>query len=302
MIVENQANIKIHFAGLEVQLFAEILHECSGVRYSLFSIFPLIANVLGIKAIKQTSVEKESAKYLSKASRHSIMDSGLYSLMFGVHAGKRTEKDIEVWYNEIINFVNENQVRSSIVEVDCQKMFGVEKAWEYRLKMEKDLPSNRRINVFHIEDGQKGLDRLIEFSDYLAISVPELRKIKKKDHVERLANYIKSKKPSIDIHLLGCTENNLLNKLNFCSSSDSTSWQQVNRFGVLNYNNGKKNLKIRNRDINKDILNQKYRKQVDSIMSKWFEPNEKRFDSYSKFALAGELLLNQYTRYAGDQS
>ena len=39
------------------------------------------------------------------------------------------------------------------------------------------FPNNRIINVFHKEDGKKGLERLIEFSDYIAISVPELRVI-----------------------------------------------------------------------------------------------------------------------------
>ena len=57
--------------------------------------------------------------------------------------------------------------------------------------MKIELPDNRIINVFHIEDGMKGLDRLIEFSDYIAVSVPELRILGKKNHTVKLAHYIK---------------------------------------------------------------------------------------------------------------
>ncbi len=39
-------------------------------------------------------------------------------------------------------------------------------AWDFRQRMKKDLPNNRIINVFHLEDGMKGLDRMIEFAEY----------------------------------------------------------------------------------------------------------------------------------------
>jgi hypothetical protein len=111
---------------------------------------------------------------------------------------------------------------------------GIDAAWEYRYKM-RDMLQNKQINVFHIEDGQKGLDRMIEFSDYIAISVPEIRLVKQnhKEAVYRLACYIKNKKPGIDIHLLGCTEADLLKQCRFCTSSDSTTWQQANRYGHI---------------------------------------------------------------------
>ena len=64
---------------------------------------------------------------------------------------------------------------SRSVEVDCQKILSPEIAWKFRKEMKRLLPDNRIINVFHLEDGKKGLDRLIDFSDYIAISVPELR-------------------------------------------------------------------------------------------------------------------------------
>lgn len=301
MIVANQENIKVHFAGLENQDFAQVLHECGGINYSLFTVFPFIANEVGIKPLKMTTCTIQSPIYLQKASRHTIMDSGLFTLMFGAHAGQRDYKFIDKWYNLIVEFVLKNQYNKTVVEVDCQKILGVEKAWEFREQMKIDLPNNRQINVFHKEDGQKGLDRMIEFSDYIAISVPELRALGQKNYTTKLAYYIKNKKPSIDIHLLGCTESKLLKELNFCSSSDSTSWQQVNRYGVLIYNDGVKQYKTKNSLINNDALNIRYKKDISRILIKWMEVTEKRLDYYSKYALAAELLKKQYSIYAGSQ-
>jgi hypothetical protein len=301
MIVDNQSNLKVHFAGLENQDFAQVLHECGGINYSLFTVFPFIANEVGIKPMKMKTCTIESPIYLQNSSRHTIMDSGLFTLMFGAHAGKRDYKFIDRWYNLIIQFVLQNQYNKTVVEVDCQKILGVEKAWEFRERMKIDLPNNRQINVFHKEDGQKGLDRLIEFSDYIAISVPELRALGQKNYTSKLAHYIKNKKPSIDIHLLGCTENKLLKELNFCSTSDSTSWQQVNRFGVLKYNDGVKTMSARNSNISIDNLMDRYKERLVKILSKWMEVTPKRLDYYSKYAIAGELLKMQYTTYAGNQ-
>jgi hypothetical protein len=301
MIVLNQSNIKVHFAGLENQDFAEILHKISGIKYSLFSVFPFIAHKLNIKPLKMKTCTEEVTSYLSKASRHSIMDSGLFTLMFGAHAGKRNINDVDIWYNSLVEFVLQNNIKSTCVEVDCQKILGIEAAWKYREKMKLQLPNNRIINVFHKEDGQKGLDRLIEFSDYIAISVPELRVLGQKNYTQNIAYYIKNKKPNIDIHLLGCTDNKLLKQLNFCSSADSTSWLQVHRYGILKFNDGEKTYSAKNSNINQEKLNIRYKNDLIKILSRWMEINDKRINYYSKYALAGELLKKQYTFYAGNQ-
>ena len=68
---------------------------------------------------------------------------------------------------------------ATCVEIDCQKVLGVEDAWYFRERMRRRL-KNPQINVFHFEDGRRGLDRLIDFSSYIALSIPELRIIKPK--------------------------------------------------------------------------------------------------------------------------
>lgn len=301
MIVDNQSNLKVHFAGAEQEMSIRILYELSGVRYFLFTVFPLIAEQVGIKPMKMKDVSDRSAVRLNYSCRHAIMDSGLFTLMFGAHAGKRDAKFVETWYQLIVDYVHKVGYQGTVVEVDCQKILGVEAAWNFRRRMKHDMP-NRQINVFHIEDGQRGLDEMIEFSDYIAISVPELRKLGKKNQTERLANYIKAKKPSIDIHLLGCTENKLLRDLNFCTSADSISWKQVNMYGWLKTNHGNGTKEIQSKKISSERLRARYSPRLEEILRTMYEVTPQRFDYYAKLALAGETCLHQYTYYAGDQS
>lgn len=232
-------NIKVHFAACEVQN-QYLAVEALGVRYGLYTCFPFVERVVfgkGISPIMPLRWMQNPAvdipRNICKGMGHVIQDSGLFTLMFGSRKSKKDEALIAKWYDSLVQFTLDHGAPVTCVEVDCQKVLSVEKAWEYRERMRNDLPKNRIINVFHLEDGRKGLDRLIEFSDYIAISVPELRFAGKKEQVPALARYIKNKKPSIDIHLLGCTELALLRQCRFCTSSDSTTYVAGKRYGYL---------------------------------------------------------------------
>lgn len=232
-------NLKVHFAACEVQN-QFIAPVQLGVRYGLFTCYPFVERmVFGKGKMPMICMDWQKddpyhkiPRHIIGSLRHTIQDSGLFTLMFGSQKGKKDESLINKWYDKMVEFTLENSSGATCVEVDCQKLLGVEKAWEFRERLRNDIP-NRIINVFHLEDGEHGLDRLIEFSDYIAISVPELRFAGKKDYVYPLAKYIKRKKPSIDIHLLGCTELELLRKCKFCTSADSTSWVAGKRFGYI---------------------------------------------------------------------
>jgi len=296
MIVENQENLKVHFAGAEsLNTFAPL--KAGGADYCLFTVFPFICGSVGIKGqSKNIKVGVSMTDLLYKNYKHCIMDSGLFTLMFGSHKGEKSEEYIEKWYAALVNFVKTTKYKGTVVEVDCQKVLGCEKAWEFRRRMKKDLPNNRQINVFHKEDGRKGLDEMIEFSDYIAISVPELRFMGQKKYVQNLAYYIKYKKPSIDIHLLGCTELGLLKKLKFCSSSDSTSWNSCVRYGDVLLRNKTKghinNLKDSAHDIFKEKLNKYYR-----VINK---TKPSRRDTILAFQVSELLAL--YSQSAGSQN
>lgn len=289
-------NIKVHFAGAENVDFSTVLHD-AGVNYFLFTVLPFIQDQFGIKWGRITNAKHLLPHVeLPKISKHVIMDSGLFSIMFG--ACKNVNPDaafLRNYKDAICRFINENKAYNlTCVECDCQKLLGVELAWELREQMRKQIP-NRIINVFHFEDGKNGLNKLIDFSEYIAISVPELRLVKPKTYKEdtyKLACYIKERKPEIDIHLLGCTERKMLQRCKFCTSADSTTWQQINRYGGI--------LGKRTKNINKEKVRQEWPKIAKLLKQMNIEPTEKRL--YYYYWLAGHLLLREYNKYAGDQS
>ena len=291
-------NIKVHFAGAEAYdrfLFA----YDAGVRYFLFTVLPFIMDQFNIKWGQVTTCKNIQAyDKLPEMSKHTIMDSGLFSLMFGacknVHPD---EKFIRRYKDAIVAFVTEHKLWDfTCVECDCQKLLGTDLAWELRKELKDQLPKNRIINVFHFEDGKKGLDRMIEFAEYIAISVPELRILKPgtyKEDTYRLANYIKEKKPEIDIHLLGGTELEMLRRCRFCTSADSTSWVAVNRFGRVlgNHISTVKEEKFTAIQENSARL----------LESMGVVPTEKLIKYFSNYWISAHLLRIEYEKRAGNQ-
>lgn len=206
-------NIKVHFASMEKLVQYQIIHTL-GVNYFLYTAYPFVSRLLK----SRSNIEDIDYKYLRHLSSNCKQDAAL----------------MNKWYDRLVSFTLACNNGATVVEIDCQKVLGVDAAWEFRERMRKDLPkSNRIINVFHLEDGIKGLDRLIDFSEYIAISVPELRFAGKSNYVGKIARYIKKRKPTIDVHLLGCTEKDLLAKNTFCTSADSTSWLSSVRYGFI---------------------------------------------------------------------
>ena len=292
MIVPNQQNIKVHFATTE-DVGHAICTLAADVKYGLGTAFPFVYKMFrGGKPDDKQIIKNVSSKY-----NHYILDSGLFTLMFGSLKGKKDEAYLDKWYECLTDYVLHEDYRGTMVEVDCQKVLGVEKAWEYRRKMREKVP-NRIVNVFHIEDGQKGLDRLIEFSDYIALSVPELRFIKKKEHLYRLANYVKNKKPEIDIHLLGFTEKTNLKKLSFCTTCDSSSWISGVRYGQVETSLGKGHIS----KIKKHILLEKGNQWLD-VRNQYFpnikEPKNMEHNAILTFAAEQSLII--YNQNAGNQ-
>jgi hypothetical protein len=227
------SNIKVHFAGSDYQDSVIDSLKIAGVNYRLFTVYPAIAG----KSIEDDFTDKTGVvERQQREFKHVILDSGLFTLMFGGQKQqKQTRQSLTEWQDKTFKFIQQNNFNGTLVEIDCQKVLGVEDAWFFRERARRTI-KNRIINVFHYEDGKSGLERLIEFSDYIAISVPELRIIKPKtfrNDVHRIADYIKTKKPSIDIHLLGCTDKKMLQENRFCTTADSSSWTGVYRFANI---------------------------------------------------------------------
>ncbi|MDR1325293.1 MAG: hypothetical protein LBK00_04570 [Treponema sp.] len=127
-------NIKIHFAGCEQLDCALICHE-AGVRYFLYSVFPFIAARFGIDAFPLSATSLFAPRVLEKIAKHTIMDSGLFTLMFGGHSIRKDTYALEQWQEAMIDFIIAHKLRSTLVEVDCQKICGADFAWELRKKI-----------------------------------------------------------------------------------------------------------------------------------------------------------------------
>lgn len=292
-------NIKVHFAGAEGASRLYFLHDV-GIKYYLFTVLPFIKDRFGIKW-GGYDVAKHIKAYekLPEFGKHTIMDSGLFSLMFGACKGiDLDEKFIRDYKDAIVDFVTSNQLYSfTCVECDCQKLLGTELAWKLRTEMRDQLPKNRIINVFHFEDGKKGLDRMIEFAEYIAISVPELRIIKPKTYKEdtyKLACYIKNRKPGIDIHLLGGTEFEMIKRCKFCTSADSTSYASSTRFGNImgkHVDSIKPEKRAELYENSKRILEEMGVKTTDNFV--WY---------FTNIWISAYLHWKKYEQYAGDQS
>lgn len=233
------SNVKVHFAGSDNSMPHTVAANLAGVNYSLFTCYPFIKGKRLDDDFTYGQDKLFVPRIIQGLRNHIIMDSGLFTLMFGADKGKpQTLESLTLWQDKTAKFIKQNGLTCSVVEIDCQKILGVEQAWYFRNRMRTVMPNNRHINVFHLPDGMKGLDRLIEFSDYIAFSVPELRISRRgtyREDLRQLVYYTKNRKPEIDIHLLGCTEKALLQDNKFCSSADSTSWLSANRYGRIGY-------------------------------------------------------------------
>lgn len=232
------SNCKVHFAGSDNSSSAICALKANDVKYRLFTAYPFIKNK---KSNYQVSDIIEDRAGFS----HVIIDSGLFTLMFGAKKGGQLgEQDMRDWMHRIVLFAQQNDIKNaSYVECDCQKLCGTDAAWRIRQEMRELLPDTEIINVFHIEDGSKGFDRLVEFSDYIAISVPELRINRPKSYKEMtctLAKRARAIKPGVKIHLLGCTEKFLLQRNSFVTSADSSSWLSPARYGFFGKNSTNK--------------------------------------------------------------
>ena len=298
--------MKVHFAGLEQMDSACVLNKVCGVQYGLFSVFPFIANQFDIKAVKFKMTIPKVANYLDKHYKHVIMDSGLFTLMFGAHAGPRDAKFVEAWQKAIIRFVLETGYKGTVVEVDCQKILGVDHAWKLRKELREALP-NQQINVWHIDDGIDGLKEMAAWSEYIALSIPEFRSLYWDNLPMRtlgLCKIIKEVNPNIKIHLLGCTQKDIMRVTKFCDSSDSTSWNAVNRYGIGTVlgSEGFKKVRVSDMKDQADLLVP----QIERIfIEDKIDPTGKDANNmtyYGNYAIAGISLKEQYSRYAGDQN
>jgi hypothetical protein len=185
-----------------------------------------------------------------------IVDSGLFSLMFGTKKGMlpRTFDAYRDYTLRYIEALDQAGYRGLFVESDTQKLLGMDAT--HRLREEFKPFGGRVIYVWHAPEGLDGLDKLALEQDYIALSVPELRVTvgggthsmgsdRYKQAVFALLKRIHKTcadagKLPPRIHLLGCTVPELM-MTPLAYTCDSTSWISGVRYNQssLHTGNGK---------------------------------------------------------------
>jgi len=180
-------------------------------------------------------------EHLSKIPGY-IMDSGLYSFMFGAEKGTIPET-LEAYLDYTKRYLDDVDrwgYQGIVVESDVHKLLGMDAV--FRLREEFEPLGDRVMYVWHLPEGLDGLIELAKKQSYIAISVPELRMLatgttlgsaKKiigmvRDLLRRVHSACGSSPPRI--HLLGCTVQELINT-RFAWSCDSTSWLYGVQYG-----------------------------------------------------------------------
>lgn len=173
-----------------------------------------------------------------------IVDSGLYSFMFGSERGKMPDT-YEAYYDFTKRYLDDLarvDYSGYLVETDAHRLLGMEAV--HRLRELFEPLRHRTIYAWHEPEGLDGLVKLAKERDYIAIGLPELRRmagvVGGSDKVQRMLNDLirrvhrgcaaaKMKPPKI--HLLGCTVQGMM-QTQLAYSCDSTSWLSGVRYGT----------------------------------------------------------------------
>jgi len=168
-----------------------------------------------------------------------IMDSGLFTMMFGAGKAKTyTTDDLREYTKTYLTYLAQRKFRGVAVEMDVHKVLGLEALAEFRAICADLWPVERMIYVWHVEEKLDGLRALVDKYPYIALSIPELRIIASKQKRDlkamtlNLLRVIRGEPKGQDtrVHLLGCTQTDLM--LNdMYDTVDSTSWEYAFSFG-----------------------------------------------------------------------
>lgn len=180
---------------------------------------------------------KQDYSRLKDSNMSFIMDSGLFTMMFGAGSKETySEAMLQDYTDQYISNILSIGYEHYIVEMDVHKLLGVKKLEEFRRKFMLRYPIEKTIYVWHIENEIEGWRKMAKTYPYIALSIPELRIVMKakyiKDFIAKMIRIAQEINPDIKIHLLGCTSVDLLQQSGYYSA-DSTSWQASFRWGKL---------------------------------------------------------------------
>jgi hypothetical protein len=197
--------MRLHLAGCECEKYYTCA-KLAGARSFLMSYW---------YAFHKKKNCKKALSILADAGDNWIMDSGLFTMMFGSESHRKyTEEELATYTRAYLAKMKEIAFKGAIVEMDVHKVLGLEALGRFRRIFEREWPLDRTIYVYHAEERISGLKRMAKRYPYIALSIPELRNIVKHVSVERylyqLLNVAHMANPNVRIHLLGNTQLNLM--------------------------------------------------------------------------------------------
>jgi len=222
--------VKIFLAGNDGAEYAIVLHAL-GYPYRLCSYFYLTgprsrARDMVLDCVRESPPDAEW-----------IMDSGLYSFMFGAEKGTLTTfADYQKYAVDYVAAMKDWGWKHAIVECDVQRVLGVPET--NKLRDEVFRPSGlETIYVWHIPEGEEGLTKLAKQERRVALSVPEFRGVlgrglgPHKAIMQGLRLIREAQRADQRVHLLGNTERALVKAPLPADTCDSTSWLAGGQYG-----------------------------------------------------------------------
>tara|TARA_R100000781_G_C4070230_1_gene124214 strand:+ start:439 stop:1308 length:870 start_codon:yes stop_codon:yes gene_type:complete len=234
-----------------------------------------------------------------------VMDSGLFTMMFGAGSNKTyTEKDLLEYTNNYINRMTEIDFEGYIVEMDVHKVLGLESLKTFRDIFEDRWPLEKTIYVWHVEEKEDGFRKLCKKYPYIAISIPELRKVLNgrktlKNAVKHLISLANSINPNIKIHLLGCTQQDLMLQKGYYSC-DSTSWLAGSKYGSGVIFKKDRIIQANVRSALWGSMREKYRESFEELNFENIKNTDYYLDLYicgKEYSKMNEYINNKYYNY-----
>ena len=154
---------------------------------------------------------------MAKRGANWIMDSGLFTMMFGAESHRVfSAQDLHAYTDRYIETMQATGFPGDIVEMDVHKVLGMGELKSFRDKFEQRWGTERTIFVWHREETEQGWRDMTKRYPYVALSIPELRIVcgrnakLLKHFIAKMLTMAKEQNPNIKVHLLGCTQMNLL--------------------------------------------------------------------------------------------
>ncbi len=229
--------MEVYLAGANSAEFNLILHAV-GYPARLTSYFFLKDSETGRRWTLDCEAQAPGCRW--------IMDSGLFSFMFGSQQDAQSAPadfdGYRRYATEYVEAMHRWGWKHAVVECDVQRVLGVEQ--NERLRDEVFRKSGLDVvYVWHLPDGEAALVDLAKRERRIALSIPELRKVLAggsvaggdvvKKAVLHCLRLIASSGGNPRVHLLGNTEVGLSTLP--VESGDSTSWKSSSRFGTGYY-------------------------------------------------------------------